>query len=229
MESSRGRTKGILAVALLAVGLAAAIPIGCGGSGDPPAEASAPVVCKRAEEPKSFRGSYSAPNFIVERGEPLVALVKTTCGTFEILLDTQQAPQTVSSFARLARNGFYEGQAFDRIAPGFMIQIGDPLGTGTNSSGPGYSTVEKPPSTLTYTRGVVAMAKRPSDPPGYSRSQFFIVLAADAELPPEYALIGKVHKGMNVVDRIGEFGNRSEKPTKTVAIEWIWAKKPNRH
>jgi cyclophilin family peptidyl-prolyl cis-trans isomerase len=211
---------------LLAIGAALASLCGCGGGQDPTAAASAPVVCKPAKKQTPWNGQYNPPGWTAKRDEDLVALVMTSCGPFRIALDTARAPKTVSSFAKLARNGFYENQDFDRIAPNAMIQTGDPGGTGTNSSGPGYSVLEEPPADLTYTRGVVAMAKRPSDPPGYSRSQFFIVLADDARLPPEYALIGKVDEGMDVVDRIGEFGSRSEEPTKTVVIEWIWARKP---
>ena len=85
-----------------------------------------------------------------------------------------------------------------------MIQGGDPLGTGTG--GPGYSVDEKPPANLAYTKGVVAMAKSSAEPPGRSGSQFFVVLAPDAGLPPEYALVGKVDKGFDVVERIGKLG-----------------------
>ena len=98
-----------------------------------------------------------------------------------------------------------------------MIQGGDPLGTGTG--GPGYSVVEKPPANLSYTKGTVAMAKSSAEPPGSSGSQFFVVTGADAGLPPEYALVGKVSKGYDVVERIGKLGTASEKPKQTVLIE----------
>ena len=75
-----------------------------------------------------------------------------------------------------------------------MIQGGDPLGTGTG--GPGYSVDEKPPANLAYTKGIVAMAKSSAEPPGRSGSQFFVVTGADAGLPPEYALVGKVEQGL---------------------------------
>ena len=74
-----------------------------------------------------------------------------------------------------------------------MIQGGDPLGTGTG--GPGYTVVEKPPANLAYTKGTVAMAKSSAEPPGSSGSQFYVVTGADAGLPPEYALVGKVSEG----------------------------------
>ena len=104
-----------------------------------------------------------------------------------------------------------------------MIQGGDPLGTGTG--GPGYKVVEKPPANLAYTKGVVAMAKSSAEPPGTSGSQFYVVTGADAGLPPEYALVGKVSKGIDVVERIGKLGTPSEKPKQTVLIEKITIEK----
>ena len=82
-----------------------------------------------------------------------------------------------------------------------MIQGGDPAGDGTG--GPGFSVVEAPPQDLTYTKGVVAMAKTATEAPGTSGSQFFVVTGEDAQLPPEYALLGKVTQGQDVVDQIG--------------------------
>ena len=104
-----------------------------------------------------------------------------------------------------------------------MIQGGDPLGTGTG--GPGYTVVEKPPANLAYTKGIVAMAKSSAEPPGSSGSQFFVVTGADAGLPPEYALVGKVDQGFDVVERIDKLGTPAEKPKQTVLIEKITIEK----
>jgi len=153
----------------------------------------------------------------MQKGEKLEAVVETSCGTFQIALDSQRAPKTVNSFVFLSEGGFYDGLDFHRVAPGFVIQGGDPLGTGTG--GPGYSVDEKPPANLSYTKGTVAMAKSSAEPPGRSGSQFFVVLAPDAGLPPEYALVGKVDKGLDVVERIGKLGTPAEKPKQTVLIE----------
>ncbi len=131
-------------------------------------------------------------------------MVETSCGTFEIALDTTRAPKTTNSFAYLAEEGFYDDLTFHRVVPEFVIQGGDPLGNG--AGGPGYSVDEKPPANLSYTRGVVAMAKTAAEPPGRSGSQFYVVTAADAGLPPEYALVGKVDKGYDVVTRIEKLG-----------------------
>jgi peptidyl-prolyl cis-trans isomerase B (cyclophilin B) len=160
----------------------------------------------------------------VKKGEKVSARIETNCGDFTIALDSKRAPKTVNSFVFLTEKGFYDDLTFHRIVPGFVIQGGDPLGTGTG--GPGYSVVEKPPANLSYTRGVVAMAKSSAEPPGSSGSQFYIVLGADAGLPPEYALVGKVSEGMDVVQRIGKLGTPSEKPKQTVLIEHAVIERP---
>jgi peptidyl-prolyl cis-trans isomerase B (cyclophilin B) len=100
-----------------------------------------------------------------------------------------------------------------------VIQGGDPKGNGTG--GPGYSVDEKPPPNLSYTRGVVAMAKSSADPPGRSGSQFFVVTAPDAGLPPEYALLGKVSKGYSTVEKIDALGTPQETPKRPVLIEEV--------
>ena len=144
-------------------------------------------------------------------------VVSTNCGDFTITLDQQIAPNTTASFGPLTRKGFFDGTIFHRIVPNFVIQGGDPTGTGTG--GPGYKTVDVPPATETYTKGVVAMAKAANEPPGTSGSQFFVMTADNLGLPAEYAIIGKVTKGMDVIDEIGKLGDASERPTQTVAIE----------
>jgi peptidyl-prolyl cis-trans isomerase B (cyclophilin B) len=214
----------ILAVfGVIAVGVVAAVLISRGGgssssnSNSSTASASSASGCKEVEAPAPKEVSLKAPKQTVRPGEELTAVVQTSCGTFDIALDTKQAPKTTNSFAYLAEEGFYDDLTFHRIVPGFVIQGGDPLGTGTG--GPGYEVVEKPPANLEYTKGVVAMAKSSSAPSGASGSQFYVVTGANAGLPPEYALVGKVDKGLPVVERIGKLGTASEKPKQTVLIE----------
>ncbi len=146
---------------------------------------------------------------------------------FEIALDTRSSPKTVSSFAHMAREGLYDDTIFHRIVPGFVIQGGDPLGTGRG--GPGYSVDEAPPSDTVYTKGTVAMAKTAFEPPGRSGSQFYVVTAADAGLPAEYALLGEVSSGEDVVDRISELGDPASgdtgTPLATVVIRTITVSK----
>jgi peptidyl-prolyl cis-trans isomerase B (cyclophilin B) len=224
MQEGPDRRLIILAVfALVAVGVVAAILISRSGGDSDSATTASDGACKQVKPPAPKNVSLKAPKQTVKAGEKLTAVVETSCGTFEIALDTDRAPKTVNSFAYLSEEGFYDGLTFHRIAPGFVIQGGDPLGTGIG--GPGYSVDEKPPANLAYTKGTVAMAKSSADPPGRSGSQFYVVTAPDAGLPPEYALAGKVSEGYDVVARIDKLGTPAEKPKQTVLIEKITIEK----
>lgn len=221
MEGTSDRNKWIAlgVFALIAAGVVAAILISrsSGGSDSSP-EASA-AGCKKVAAPAPKKVSFKAPKQTVKKGEKLTAVVKTSCGTFDIALDSKRAPKTVNSFVFLSEEGFYDDLTFHRVVPEFVIQGGDPLGTGTG--GPGYSVDEKPPANLAYTKGIVAMAKSAAEPPGRSGSQFFVVVGADAGLPPEYALVGRVDRGLDVVERVGKLGTPQEKPKQVVLIEKI--------
>ena len=142
----------------------------------------------------------SRPHATLSAARTYTVTLQTNCGPIVIRLDVSRAPKTASSVAALVRRGFYDHLTFHRIVPGFVIQGGDPLGTGLG--GPGYTLVERPPSTLKYTRGVVAMAKTQSEPSGTSGSQFFIVTAKNAGLPAQYALVGRVLSGLGTVAKI---------------------------
>jgi len=209
----------VLAVfALVAVGVVGAILISRSGDGDSSAATSA-EGCEEVEVPQPKTVSFKTPKQVLAKGEAATATVKTSCGSFEIALDTKRALKTANSFAFLAEEGFYDELTFPRIVPEFVIQGGSP--ENTTEGGPGYSVVEKPPANLAYTKGVVAMAKSGAEPPGTSGSQFFVVTGADAGLPPEYALVGKVSEGMDVVERIGELGTPEETPKQTVLIDEV--------
>jgi peptidyl-prolyl cis-trans isomerase B (cyclophilin B) len=187
-----------------------------------PTEEAAPAGCEAAEEPKpKGEGDLSKPKERLDAAKTYVATVSTNCGDFEITLDAKQAPKTGGSFKSLADKGFYDGTTFHRIVAGFVIQGGDPKGDGTG--GPGYSVVEAPPQDILYEKGVVAMAKTGAEPAGTSGSQFFVVTAEDAQLPPDYALLGKVTSGQDVVDKIGvvEIDPATEKPVDPVVIESV--------
>jgi peptidyl-prolyl cis-trans isomerase B (cyclophilin B) len=215
----------LVVFAVVAVAVVAAVLIGKGGGSDDGTSTSDSTTeadsgaCKKVEAPEPKSVSFKAPKQVLEQGEAATAVVKTSCGTFEIALDTKRAPETANSFAFLAEEGFYDDLTFHRIAPGFVIQGGDPEGVGTG--GAGYNVDEEPPPNLAYTKGVVAMAKSPADPPGRSSSQFFVVTAPDAGLPPEYALVGRVKKGYPVVEKIEALGTPEEKPKQTVLIEEV--------
>jgi len=142
--------------------------------------------------------------------------IETNCGAFTVDMDEDIGGLSAASFVQLADHGFYEDTFFHRIAPGFVIQGGDPTGTGTG--GPGYTTRDAPPAGSQYPEYTVAMAKGATEPSGTSGSQFF-VMTGDSGLPPQYAIVGKVTKGTNVVDRIGKLGDATEQPTRIVVIE----------
>jgi peptidyl-prolyl cis-trans isomerase B (cyclophilin B) len=225
MEGGTDRRWIILAVfALVAAGVVAAILIGRSGGDDGGSKSAGAEGCEQVQAPKPKHVSFKAPKQTVKKGEDVSARIETSCGDFTIALDSTRAPKTVNSFVFLSEEGFYDGLSFHRIVPGFVIQGGDPLGNGTG--GPGYSVDEKPPSNLAYTKGIVAMAKSSAEPPGRSGSQFYVVTGADAGLPPEYALVGKVSEGMDVVERIGKLGTPSEKPKQTVLIEHSVIERP---
>jgi cyclophilin family peptidyl-prolyl cis-trans isomerase len=168
------------------------------------------------ENPCDVRGSETTFRLLAPRRPHSVGVV-TNLGSFEIRLDVEHSPCVTSSFAALVRRHFFDGTIFHRIVPDFVIQGGDPSGTGTG--GPGYTVVEPPPAGSSYTEGVVAMAKTAEEPSGAAGSQFFVVTAKDAGLPPDYAILGSVTKGLAVVRRIGALGDpTTEKPTRRVVV-----------
>jgi peptidyl-prolyl cis-trans isomerase B (cyclophilin B) len=158
--------------------------------------------CAQVSRPAPKDTQLPKPQQRLRAGRRYVATIKTSCGTFAIALDPKRAPKTGGSFKYLADKGFLDNTLFHRVSPGFVIQGGDPHGDG--SGGPGYSVVEKPPANLTYAKGVAAMAKTQDEAPGTSGSQFFVVTGEGAaSLTPDYALVGEVTEGMEVVDKIG--------------------------
>jgi len=148
-------------------------------------------------------GKYKqAPKMSIDTTKQYVAAVTTNRGTFKINLLTAAAPVTVNSFVFLAKEGFYNGTCFHRIIKGFMIQGGDPLGTGTG--GPGYSFSDELPPSVPYGPGVVAMA---NSGPNTNGSQFFICNGTDASnlnQTPNYTVFGQVIEGMEVLYLISD-------------------------
>lgn len=177
--------------------------------------------CEQVSQPEpKDPGDLKKPKGELDDSKDHVAVVDTSCGSFEIALDVKRAPKTAASFASLARKGFYDDLTFHRIVRGFVIQGGDPQGTG--EGGPGYSVVEAPPKSLRYERGIVAMAKTELEKRGTSGSQFFVV-TEDADLPADYALVGRVSEGMDVVDRIAVVPSdpQTGKPNQPVLIRSV--------
>jgi peptidyl-prolyl cis-trans isomerase B (cyclophilin B) len=195
---------------------------GCGGGGgSQQAATTAPATvggCRVVDAPAPKPdGGQKAPTALLDPAKLYSIAFRTNCGTFVVRLDQKLAPHTAASLVSLARRGFYDDTVFHRIVPGFVIQGGDPTQTG--GGGPGYQTVDPPPRNARYVKGVVAMAKTQTDPRGAAGSQFFVVTAPDAGLPPDYAIVGRVSRGARVVDRIGRLGDANEQPTLAVVVE----------
>ena len=181
------------------------------------APSTTPAGCRSVAAPKPKPdGRQKAPKAPLDPAKTDTVTIQTNCGSFTIKLDQKQSPHATAAFVSLAKSGFFDRTTFHRIVPGFVIQGGDQTGTGMG--GPGFSTLDPPPATAHYTSGVVAMAKTGAEPPGTAGSQFFVVTADDAGLPPDYAVIGTVSKGLAVVMRIGALGNAQEQPTQPVVI-----------
>jgi len=145
------------------------------------------------------------------------ATLQTNHGTMEVELYPDEAPKTVENFVKLARDGFYEGVIFHRVIPDFMIQGGDPTGTG--SGGPGYS-FEDEFNEHKVDRGALAMANAG---PNTNGSQFFIVTTDAAPwLDGKHTVFGRVTNGMDVADKIAEVERDArDKPHADVVIETV--------
>lgn len=146
------------------------------------------------------------------------ATIRTSHGTFDVELFEERAPRTTGNFADLADKGYYDGVAFHRVISGFMIQGGDPTGTGRG--GPGYTIQDEFHPELRHDGpGILSMANAGPDTGG---SQFFITLAPTAWLDGKHAVFGKVVRGMDVVEAIGDVEtDRADRPLEPVTIESV--------
>ena len=205
--------------------------VACGDDEEEPAKekkaASPPAAeqkagCKDvAQPPPRDGGGQKKPQKPLAAGRTYEVDLRTSCGDFTIRLDQKTSPNAAASFVALARAGFFDDTIFHRIVPEFVIQGGDPTVSG--SGGPGYSTTDDVPADAAYVPGVVAMAKAGNEPAGTAGSQFFVVTGAGTGLTPDYALLGKVTKGMDVVQAIGQLGDPASggagTPLQSVVIE----------
>ena len=213
-----GRPKLQSVTCALLVAALVLVATGCGG-GD--GSSTTATGCDDVEAPAPRAdGGRTAPAEPLDASQTWTLTFDTSCGTFVVTLDLDSAPKTAASLVALARAGYYDDTVFHRIVPGFVIQGGDPTQSG--SGGPGYTTVDPPAAGTTYTKGVVAMAKTATEPPGTAGSQFFVVTGDDVGLPPEYAIAGTVTSGLDVVERIGELGDpTTEQPLQPVVIDSV--------
>lgn len=160
----------------------------------------------------------SAPQMTIDTNKTYGATLKTDAGDIVVELNAKEVPITVNNFVFLARERFYDNTIFHRTIKGFMIQGGDPEGTGTG--GPGYTFADEP-FTGEYTRGTLAMANAG---PNTNGSQFFI-MHQDTALPKNYVIFGHVTNGLNVVDKIAEAptkpGGEGSTPVTPVVIRSI--------
>ena len=189
-------------------GLVLALAAACGGDEEPtlqatpvatpvaPTPAPTQIMQQMEERPEVMSKSYdSYPDMVIDESKQYTATVKTSKGTIVLELFANEAPKTVNNFVFLAREGFYDGVIFHRVISGFMIQGGDPTGTGM--SGPGYRFDDEPVNRQ-YLAGTLAMANAGPDTNG---SQFFI-MHNDFRLPPNYTIFGKATEGQDVVNAI---------------------------
>jgi cyclophilin family peptidyl-prolyl cis-trans isomerase len=197
----------------LGLTLAAFSVLGCA------TQKTASVVPPQAEQTKAIEQTQA-----VKAAEPaertgiMKAKIETTVGVIEVELYPDKAPKTVENFTKLAKKGFYDGIIFHRVIPSFMIQTGDPTGTGMG--GPGYSFKDEFNKSLRHDKpGVLSMA---NSGPNTNGSQFFITTVPTPWLDDRHAIFGQVVSGMDVVAKIEKAPrDRNDKPLETIKMEKI--------
>jgi cyclophilin family peptidyl-prolyl cis-trans isomerase len=223
---------GVLLIAGIAAGVTAIVlsrggrkPVATPTSPRPGVSASPGSNCgyKATDTSGTDATPVPPPTFSIDVNKYFSASVQTSMGTFTIQLFARQAPCTVNSFIYLAQKGFYDGLTFHRIVRDFVIQGGDPLGTG--AGGPGYQFNDELKNDLTYEIGSVAMANSGANTNG---SQWFVVTGQDGvALPKSYTIFGKVTEGLPVpiqisqVETNGGTGPDAEQPVHEVTINKI--------
>lgn len=188
---------------------------GGGGAGAPvPAASTQPSAAGQVSGGKQYS---SAPAMKIDQNKTYIATIKTSAGDIKVQLDAKNAPLTVNNFVFLAREKFYDGVIFHRVIKDFVIQGGDPQGTGMG--GPGYKFADEPVNG-SYEVGSIAMANSGANTNG---SQFFIIDGAQgAALPKQYNLFGKTIEGIDVVHQIaGAPKGAQDRPTQPVTITTI--------
>jgi cyclophilin family peptidyl-prolyl cis-trans isomerase len=176
------------------------------------------IECPAEDGSSEKRQRFSeAPPMCIDLTKRYTAEMVTTKGTMVFSLDALGAPRTVNNFVFLARYHYFEGIFFHRVIPGFVIQGGDPEGTG--AGGPGYRFEDELPTGRRYEIGSLAMANAG---PNTNGSQFFVISGPDGvRLPPQYALFGQLVNGRDVLAAIDAIGTQAGKPRERVVIESV--------
>ncbi|MFM9018601.1 MAG: peptidylprolyl isomerase [Actinomycetota bacterium] len=197
-----------------------AVPLiaGCGSSDSTSSGAETAAASTTGGDAGAAKSWSSAPKMTIDENAAYTADLSTSEGDIQIALDPKQAPKTVNNFVFLAKQGFYDGLTFHRVIPDFVIQGGDPQGTG--QGGPGYQFQDELPDAGQYKLGSVAMANAG---PNTNGSQFFIITGQQGVgLPPNYSLFGQVTKGQDVADKISTMAAPgTETPDPPVTIEKV--------
>lgn len=207
------------ALALLASALLV-LAAGCGGGGGSSTTTTTASGCESVQAPAARQpDSLKAPTAPLPAGKTFTLTFDTSCGSFAVTLDPKSAPKATASLVALAKSGYFDDTIFHRVVPGFVIQGGDPTQSG--SGGPGYTTVDPPPSGARYPKGTVAMAKAQSEAPGTAGSQFFVVTGDNVGLTADYAIVGKVTGGTDTVARIDALGVGDGPPSQPVVVRRV--------
>jgi cyclophilin family peptidyl-prolyl cis-trans isomerase len=226
VQAQRKRTSRQRTIVLMVVlGLLFAGILGLSGRGGGKKKGDNPVVARKAASCPNADGSSpktmtfaSAPGMCIDPNKKYTAEMTTTKGAMTIELDAKKAPKTVNNFVYLSRYHFYDGVKFHRIIPGFMVQGGDPQGTG--GGGPGYKFADELPKAGDYQIGSLAMA---NSGPNTNGSQFFIVTGDQGvALQPSYSLFGKVTSGVEVAKALEAVGTPGAgTPSEDVKIDSV--------
>ena len=205
-------------------GTAGSAKAGASASAAPPALAKPVAGCVPAPKVPTVKRSGTLPDRKTAAGKTFIATVTTNCGKVTMELDGAKAPQTVASFLSLAKGGYWDDSPCHRLTTSgiFVLQCGDPTGTGGGNPGYGYG-VENAPASFTYPKGSLAMA-RTSDPKS-NGGQFFIVYKKTTlNDPTGYSIFGKITSGMDIVDRVAAAGatpadaNQNTAPLQPISI-----------
>ncbi|HUZ21363.1 MAG TPA: peptidylprolyl isomerase [Acidimicrobiales bacterium] len=177
-----------------------------------------PIECPPADGSAAKTQHFDeVPPMCIDLSKRYTAEMRTTKGSMTLALDAIGAPRTANNFVFLARYHYFDDVAFHRIIPGFVVQGGDPTGSGAGS--PGYRFEDELPPPGRYEIGSLAMANAGPDTNG---SQFFIISGPQGtQLPPLYSLFGKVVSGLDVLEAIEKTGSGSGRPAERVLIESV--------